>query len=52
MPIAAGDQAHRLGVDRDRYAGREQIGGGQVFFVEMDRHNNSGLIGRNGLNRP
>ncbi len=36
--VAAGQQAHRLGIDGDRNAGRKQLARGQVFFVEMDCH--------------
>ena len=42
QPVAAGNQAHRLGIDRDRRSGVEQVGRGQVFFVKMDRHDSPG----------
>ena len=35
--VAAGNQPHRLGVDRDRPVGGEQVERGEVFFVEMIR---------------
>jgi hypothetical protein len=35
-PVARGDQAHGLGIDRDR-AGSEHTFG-EIFFVEMDSH--------------
>ena len=38
QPVAAGNQAHRLGIDRDRPARRTGTADGQVFFVKMDRH--------------
>ena len=40
QPVAARHQAHRLGVDGDRPVGELHVGG-QVFFVQMDRHSHS-----------
>ena len=37
QPVARGEQAHRLGIDRDGGAGGEQVGG-DVFFVQVDGH--------------
>ena len=42
--ITAGDQTHRFGIDGNRDIGREQVGGGQVFFVKMDRHEVSDTV--------
>ena len=46
QPVAARDQPHRLGIDRDRHVGREQVGRGKVFFVKIDRHDGLALCGR------
>ena len=40
QPVAAGHQAHRLGVDGDRPVGELDVRG-QVFLVKMDRHSYS-----------
>ena len=37
QPVARRDKPHRLGIDGDRGAGREQIGG-YVAFVKMNCH--------------
>ena len=37
QPVAAREQAHRLGVDRDRSVGKRHSGR-QIVFVEMDAH--------------
>ena len=40
QPVAARQQAHRLGVDGDRPVGELHVGG-QVFLVKMDGHSYS-----------
>ena len=37
QPIARRDESHRLGIDGDRRAGREQAGG-DVFLVQVNGH--------------
>ena len=40
QPVAAGHQAHGLGIDGDRAVGELDVRG-QVFLVEMDGHSYS-----------
>ncbi|GFZ96729.1 hypothetical protein GCM10010923_00700 [Blastomonas marina] len=37
QPVAAGDQAHRLGIDRER-AGAFEDAFGEVFFMKVNSH--------------
>ena len=40
QPVAAGNEAHGFGIDRDRTVGEVDVRG-QVFIVKMDRHSKS-----------
>jgi hypothetical protein len=40
QPVAAGVEAHRLGIDRDRPVGEPDVSG-QVFLVQMNGHSSS-----------
>ena len=40
QPVAAGDQAHGFGIDRDRTVGKDDFGR-QVFLVKINSHSYS-----------
>ena len=45
-PVAARNQAHGFGIDRNRRAGREQVDRGNIFFVKVDRHDGPNILAK------